>query len=172
LIQTLDVPKAGRGGAGPGAACQFRIVWLASGLSSKDMPAPADDLKQVVEQLGGFGVKDVRQVGQVVVNTLADGQFQTKCSPLFEGESAELSVDGKLAAKTEPLQLSLRIAAKQRKPNIMGAPRSRGPQDDDLVNLETVICPRFDGSYVVLGVAPVGKVTSIFVVQATQRPER
>ena len=38
LIRTLDVPNAGASGAKPGAACQFRIVWLASGLSSMDAP--------------------------------------------------------------------------------------------------------------------------------------
>jgi hypothetical protein len=178
LIQTLDVPEAARRGARPGAPCQFRIVWLASGLSSKDAPAPADELKPVVEQLADLGIKDVRQVGPMVVNTLAEGQFQVRCSPLFEGAPAELTVEGKLDAKTEPVQLSLRIAAKQRRPITVGVaapPDAAGGFAGDtvnLVNLDTMISPRFDGSYVVLGAAPVGKVTSIFVVQATQRPER
>ena len=179
LIKLLDVPKAGGRGDTPGAPCQFRIVWLASGLSSKDTPAPADDLKQVVEQLSALGVKDVRQVGQVMVNTKAEGMFQVKCSPLFESAPAELSVEGKLDAKTEPVQLSLRIAAKQRRPRATlglfapGDAQGRGEGGAiDLVNLDAMISPRFDGSYVVLGVAPVGHVTSVFVVQAIQRPER
>jgi type II secretory pathway component GspD/PulD (secretin) len=180
LIQTLDVPEAARRGARPGAPCQFRIVWLASGLSSKDAPAPADDLKQVVEQLAGLGVKDVRQVGQMVmvVNAPAERPFTMQCSPVFEGATAELRVDGVLDVKTESPQLSLRIAAKQRRPITVGVaapPDAAGGFAGDtvnLVNLDTMISPRFDGSYVVLGVAPVGKVTSIFVVQATQRPER
>jgi len=178
LIKLLDVPKAGGRGVARPAAGQFRIVWLASGLSSKDTPAPADDLKQVVEQLANLGIKDVRQVGQMVVNTLAEGQFQVRCSPLFDGAPAELTVEGKLDAKAEPIQLDLRIAAKQRRPITVGLAASTNPEARleggavDLVNLDTKISPRFDGSYVVLGVAPVGKVTSIFVVQTTQRPER
>jgi hypothetical protein len=178
LIKLLDVPKAGGRGVARPAAGQFRIVWLASGLSSKDTPAPADDLKQVVEQLAGLGIKDVRQVGQMVVNTLAEGQFRVRCSPLFDGAPAELTVEGKLDAKAEPIQLDLRIAAKQRRPITVGLAASTNPEarleggSVDLVNLDTKISPRFDGSYVVLGVAPVGKVTSIFVVQTTQRTER
>ena len=178
LVQTLDVPKTGPKGAAPGAACQIRIVWLASGLSSKETPAPTDDLKQVVDQLASLGVKDVRQVGQIVVNTLVEGKFEVRCSPLFEGAPAELSVGGQLYAKTEPVQLTLRIAAKQRRPITVGLAASKdaagGAADGavELVNMDTVISPRLDGSYVVLGVAPVGKVTSVFVVQATQRPER
>ncbi len=100
-----------------------------------------------------------------------------RCSPLFEGAPAELSVGGQLNPKTEPVQLMLRIAAKQHKPIIFGSTSkfAEGRADGDtvnLVNLDTMVSPRFDGSYVVLGVAPVGKVTSIFVVQTTQRTER
>ncbi len=171
LIERLDVPDAGRAGAKSRMPCQFRIVWLASGVDPAANPAPTDDLKDVVEELSRIGVEGVRQVGQMVVNTLTDGQFQVSCSPLFNGEPAQLGASGKFLGKEEPLQLSLQLTATQLAPAAPG--RAGGPgfagAERRLVNLETVIAPRFDSSYIVLGVAPVGKVTSIFVVQATER---
>ena len=54
------------------------------------------------------------------MNALADGRFRTTCSPMYEVAMAELSVEGKLDATTEPLHLSLHISAKQRRPITVG----------------------------------------------------
>jgi hypothetical protein len=173
LIQKLDIPEAGRRDAKPRMPCQLRIVWLGSGLSSKDAPAPSEDLKQVVEQLSGLGVKDVRQVGQMIVNTQDEGRFQVSCSPLFDGALAHLTASGVLVARGETSEMSLKISATQVQNSfrVQAEPGKPGSIEQRLVNIETVIEPRFDPShYVVLGVAPVGKVTSIFVVQVRGLP--
>ena len=50
-----------------------------------------------------------------------------------------------------------------------GAGQSAAPTKRQLVEIQTIISPRTDGSYLVLGVAPIEKVTSVFVVQVTEK---
>ncbi len=174
LVLKLDTEVPGPA-ARPGAAYQVRIVWLASGLNPKAEALPAaKELDPVVKELKRLGIEEVRQVGQMQVNTAPDGQFQIGCSPLFDGAPVEFRADGKLDVKSGVAQMALRIsavphAAASAGPTPPGAGGSGVAATPQLISIETMLSPRPDGSFVVLGIAPIGKVTSVFVVQVTEK---
>lgn len=145
----------------PLATFRVRVVWLASGLSRDDAPKPADDLKEVVTELGKLGVGELREVGQAIVNTMPDGSgFEISSSPTFDDSSAELRIAGELEEEDGTPKLQIQISASERAERSSSA---RSPARR-LVDLETTITAPC-GHYVVLGVTPVGKATSVFVVQ-------
>jgi hypothetical protein len=150
-----------------------RIVWLASGLAEDVGVEPAGDLKEAVHELEGIGVRGLRQVGQAVVYAAPDGQFQISCAPMLDDGPAEMTVDGSLGEKDGVPRLRVQLSADQTiylVPKVAGEPTAktapRSIQRKNLVRLHTEIAAP-PGHYVVLGVTPVGKTTSVFVVQVT-----
>ena len=149
---------------GPGTTFQVRVVWLANGLSDDDAADPTADLKGVLDPLRLMGVKDLRQVGQVIVNTTPDGQFQVRCSPVLNQRSSDLEISGEFVSRQETPTLRIQLSANQTEEAPQPGSR-RGPSArETLVDLETVISAPL-GHYVVLGVAPVEQMTSVFIVQ-------
>jgi hypothetical protein len=151
----------------PGATLQVRVVWLASELPPDEGVKPADDLKEVVGELSKIGVDGLRQLGQAIVNTMPDGKFQVRCSPLLAGRPAGLEISGILKLRHEMPILNVQLSASQIEPAavVERGPPSR-PTTKRLVDLETTIAAPL-GHYVVLGVTPVGKMTSVFILQVT-----
>ncbi len=149
----------------PGATFRVRVVWLASGLSG-DAAEPAEDLKDVVGELSKVGVKDLGQVGQMIVNTTPDGHFEINCAPIVGQRTSDLEISGQLEGQQEKPTLKVELSASQTE---MEPVATRGPvrrTSKRLVELQTSIAAPL-GHYVVLGVAPVEKMTSVFVVQVT-----
>jgi hypothetical protein len=150
-----------------------RIVWLASGLGSDVGVEPAGDLKDVLGELEGIGVRGLRQVGQAMVYTLPNGRFQIGCAPMLDEGPAEMTIRGELDEHDGVPRLSIELSADQMiyvVQKVAGEPAPKlvpgAVQHKDLVKLETEIAAP-PGHYVVLGVTPVGKTTSVFVVQIT-----
>jgi len=139
---------------------EVRILWL---VNDKKGAPPADDLKDVVAELSRLGVKDVRQVGQMVVQTSLGQSFDLSSVPDFAGQPAKLTASGRLSERSEgsvEMRVSIRAAAMPWGPS--------GQQQQVLSELSTrIVLPQ--KQYVVLATAPVGKITSVFVVQVTGR---
>jgi hypothetical protein len=145
---------------------QVRVVWVASELPPDQGAKPADDLKEVLGELAKIGVKELRQVGQAIVNTTPDGQFQVRCSPLLAGRPSDLEISGTLKMRQETPILNVQLSASQTEPAALGPPGRGRPTTKRLVDLGTAITAPL-GHYVVLGVTPVEKMTSVFVIQVT-----
>ena len=154
---------------GPGATLRVRVVWLASELPADEGAKPADDLKEVVNELAKVGVEGLRQLGQAMVNTTPDGQFQIRCSPLLAGRPSDLEISGTLTLRQDTPVLNVQLSASQTEPAAtgQGPPGPVRPTTKRLVELGTTIIAAPQGHYVVLGVTPVGKMTSVFILQVT-----
>jgi hypothetical protein len=172
ILLRLDEDK------GPTKSARVRIVWLASGLSADAGTEPAEDLKPVVADLAAVGVTGLRQVGQAVVNTLPDVPFQMRCLPMYEKGPAEMQLEGTFQDQGGRPMMDIQVSARQ----IVAVPDPRvcepvaGDKDarvgvrinrQELVELHTQIEAPY-GQYVVVGVTPVEKANSVFVVQVTR----
>lgn len=144
-----------------------RVVWLVEGDDSA--AAPANDLKGVLVELNRMGLKQLGQVAQAVVRSQEEGTFQISCSPLLENKPTMLSANGRISAR-EGLQIHISAtrrgapeAAAADKPARLGAAETTEKLID--LNVNTVFSTN---DYIVLAVAPIGKITSVFVIQITK----
>jgi hypothetical protein len=131
-----------------------RVFWLADGL--KDASAPAESLKEVVEELHHQGLKNIGQVAQTMVRTRYEGQFHMTSSPLLDGTPTMFIADGRISNRSI---IDIRISA-----NYWAKPGVE-PGKLAAVDVNTVFTT---GEYIVLAVAPTDKVTSVFVIQITE----
>jgi hypothetical protein len=174
LLLRLDQSEGHEARRASSATFQVRVVWLVSGLEDQPPARPARELIEVFRELHEAGIEDVRQVGQAMVRTLAGGRFTIDSLPLLGKNPAELRVDGDLEDRDGTPHLDIQLSAKHLvcvacdsdMPEGAEEPVPRRLEYERLVNLKTEITAPF-GHYVVLGVTPVGKTTSIFVVQVT-----
>ena len=149
-------------------AFQVRIVWLASGLSD-EAPKPVPDLLKVVNELITVGVTGLRQVGQAIVNVASGSDFQIGCTPMLGDAPVDTQISGTLLEMGDLPRLEIEISNRQTfppPPSDITDARRRVVQYVELAHLETEIVAPL-GQYVVLGVTPAGKMTSVFVVQIT-----
>jgi len=157
VVRKLD-EEATAGRPKHSANYDVRILWLAN--DDKGAP-PADDLKDVVAELSRLGVKDVRQVGQMVVQTSSGGTFQLSSQPDFMGQPDRLTAAGRLLEQSDG-SLEMYVSIKARKCDAQ-------QEQQNLAYVDTrIVVPQ--KQYVVLATAPVGNMTSVFVVQVTGRP--
>jgi hypothetical protein len=131
-----------------------RVFWLADGV--KDAPAPAESLKEVVEELHHQGLKNIGQVAQTMVRTRYEGQFHMTSSPLLDGTPTMFIADGRISNRSI---IDIRISA-----NYWAKPGVE-PGKLAAVDVNTVFKT---SEYIVLAVAPTDKVTSVFVIQITE----
>jgi hypothetical protein len=131
----------------PSASYEVRVVWLAAGFDDSGVP-PADDLKDVVAELSRLGIKDPRQIGQMVVRT-SDGSFNIVSAPKSGGVTVSFQAAGQILEQQGGL-LRMQISAKA----------------EAMFEVNTVVVlPR--KQYVVLATTPVNTATSVLVVQVT-----
>ncbi|MBW3600037.1 MAG: hypothetical protein KY475_22540 [Planctomycetes bacterium] len=145
---------------------QVRVVWLTTGDGGEPPPR---DLNNVVEELEKMGIIGLRTVAQMFVKTAeGGGAFSaTGSAALAVEQTAEVQVSGQLTRKQagfwggaggrgappeEPLLLQIDIQAREQENN------------ERLADINTTITAP-EGHSVVLGVTPVGAMTSVFVVQ-------
>jgi hypothetical protein len=157
IIEALDVPASI-----PKArsnSVDVRIIWLVDGDAAA--AKPTDDLKGVVEELHRLGLNDVRQVAQTMVKSQLNGQtFHVSCLPIMDGKFAQLTAAGMIVDSNG---LTMQIH--------MSVTRSEKPGTgfDKLVELDLATTIQ-ENQYLVLGVAPIGKITSVFVIQVIPAP--
>ena len=146
-----------------------RLVWLVEG--DESAAPPAENLKGVIEELRHQGLKNLGQVAQAVVRSQYEDRFQISCSPLLENKPTMLGADGKIFAGGE-LQIQV-TATRSGEPGAgatapeSAAPGRRRSNSEFLteLNVHTVFKTN---DYIVLAVAPIGKITSVFVIQITE----
>jgi hypothetical protein len=127
-------------------------LWLANDGSGAP---PADDLKDVVTELSRMGVKDLRQVGQMVVQSSSGQPFHLSSLPDFAGQPTRVTASGILSEPNDgAVGMEVRIEA------------TGATQKLSEVSTRITVPQK---QYVVLATAPVGKITSVFVVQVTER---
>jgi hypothetical protein len=143
---------------------EVRVIWLAVGMAGEGKgEPPADDFKDVVAELSRHGIKDPRQIGQMVVQTTSGrsyrGQFEVKSSPRFGDQMADFNASGLLSERPDGAGLEMQIRLRTRKES--------SPPERNLNEIETgiVLPPKH---FVVLATAPTGNLTSVFVVQVTE----
>ncbi len=158
------------------ATFQVRLVWLVGGLEEEKATQPSDDLKPVLEELAKLGVGDVRQVGQVVVNTSPEEDFHVTCSPFHGRFASRMQIRGELELQEGVPLVDIDISGSQLvavpvyEEEVAGAenerPKRHHVEHSAMADLSTRIAVP-EGQYVVLGVTPAGEPTSVFVVQVT-----
>jgi len=130
-----------------------RVFWLIDG--DENDAAPAECLKDVVEELHRQGLKNIGQVAQTMVRSQHEGTFQISCSPLLDKWPTMLTANGRILADSK-----LRISITATKTNVTDKPGEKLAN----VDVNTVFKTN---DYIVLAVAPIGKITSVFVIQIT-----
>ncbi len=171
LLMKLDESPAEQAEAPPAAApqdFQVRVVWLVAGLNQPEAAAPPPDLENVVKELEKMGVTGLETGAQVFVKTIEGEQFSVRGMAAIDGP-CNLQVSGTCrrptAKSVHPALKPPRSAPPQKQPLLLQISiQARTEQGDDLANLETTITAPEEHS-VVLGVSPVGSLTSVFVVQ-------
>jgi hypothetical protein len=165
IIQEMDVPPSPPDAKPRSAPVDVRVIWLAEG--DANAAKPAEDLKGVVDELHRLGLNKVGQVAQVLVKSQVGGRnFHIACSPLLEGKPTQLTAQGQIL---EDLTGEISITATRRRDETKGAvspnePTERLAQID--LNIDMKKAYR-ENQYIVLAVAPIGKITSVFVLQIT-----
>jgi hypothetical protein len=168
----------------------IRLVWLVEG--DESAAPPAENLKGVVEELRHQGLKNLGQVAQAVVRSQYGNVFHISCSPLLENKPTMLTADGTIMPGGE---LEIHVAsARPGGPETVEAapgpdmpvaamPRRAMPGADmrpgvpmgqssvevaeKLTDLNVHTAFKTN-EYIVLAVAPIGKITSVFVIQITE----
>ena len=177
LLQLLDQPT--KPTPQPGSF-DVRVVWLVAGLQDDDAPEPTGDLVPIALELEKLGISDLRVVSQIITNNaLPEQPFRISGTAALDEQSCHLSVLGSIIKSVAPSRdrPSLEINITAGGPFIAGSGGlggglgggggGGGHSSSLLANIEaTVLTP--NGQFVVLGVSPIGKLTSVFAVQVTQ----
>jgi hypothetical protein len=181
LLEQFDAPTAAKPkGQSPtdATAVRVRAIWLANGPHTEGMSAPPDDLSEVVAELAEIGVDVLRQVGQSIVNTTTDGQFELTCSPQLATESGNESINWAIKGTFVPndgkgnvprLKVELKALGTVGHGGA-GAARGifgRAPGAAVLASIQTDVTTPF-GHHIVLCATPTGEMTSVFVIQVTR----
>jgi hypothetical protein len=172
ILEKLDTP-------GPAehkrtVPISVRVIWLVDGV--ENTAAPAENLKEVVEELRRQGLKNIGQLAQTMVRSQNNGQFQISSSPLLDNNTVTLSAKGAIQSESK-LEVSISASA-ERAQGMGGGGRGGmggggvgpGPGGFNTVNLVNINVTTVykTNEYIVLAVAPIGKITSAFVIQITE----
>jgi hypothetical protein len=172
LLMRLDQPPPKPAGdeasAAPAEDVQVRLVWLVAGLKDSAAAPPPEDLANVIQELEKMGVEGLKTAAQVFVKTVSATPFQVSGAAMLN-EPCSLEVTGSFARKRSATGS---LSQGQRRPNTSNTPpavleisvSATSEQGQHLANLQTTITAP-EGHSVVLGVSPVGELTSVFVVQ-------
>lgn len=154
---------------------KVRVVWLVSGL---ELPPPPPDMNDVVKELEGMGIEGLGLAAQSMVQTISSGKFTVQCSPAAFSR-CRLEMKGTLEEdKDSAPRVELTLSAM----GLLQAPAPAAPQPspgpgipplppglpspgpNQLASISTTLMAP-PGHKVVLGVSPIEKYTSVFVIQ-------
>lgn len=142
----------------PSRSKTVRVIWLVDGL---DNPAKTPrDLEPVIKELEAMGVENLGVASQSLMRTSEGTEFDMKCKASLE-KLCDLSIQGMI---TQENKMTLSIHATERNEANYGGDRGgKRLVTSELATLNTSIS--FSPAHpVVLGVSPIGKRTSVFVV--------
>jgi hypothetical protein len=152
ILKRLDAPSPSE--IYRSLAVNVRIFWLVEG--DQNAAAPPEGLKDVVEELHRQGLKNIGQAAQTMVRSQYEGVFQISCSPLVDKKPITLAASGKILADSK---LQVRISATET--------TGMDKPGEKLANVDVNTVYKTN-DYIVLAVAPIGKITSVFVIQITE----
>ncbi|MBP7933769.1 MAG: hypothetical protein KA354_03890 [Phycisphaerae bacterium] len=167
IVTQLDRERPAEG---PQQGRKVRVVWL---VSNSELPPPPPDMNDVVDELASMGITHLGLAAQSMVQAVSSGKFSIQCSPAaFAG--CRLRIEGVLQeSKNELPRIELTLNATGALPMPLSAtlpppPPSPGPMPSpasaQLASITTTVMAEA-GHKVVLGVAPIEKYTSVFVIQ-------
>ena len=174
LLKSIDVPKHIK--SNQPVSHRVQLFWLVNELED-DTPPPSEMLAPALKELSNLGIENLRQVSHVIVNSNPEGNFHVQCSPEVDGKQVTLQFEGQLSRQGDVPNAKIRVSAaateriktgEQQTGNrkLQGLPPLESYKliERNLVTLSTEItAPR--GHFVVLGATPIGKKTSVFVLQ-------
>lgn len=143
---------------------RVRIVWLVTGAADDagGTAVPAD-LQPVVDELNKLGVKNLKIAAQMLTRVRMNQQFSVHATPTLNQRVQLESAGTLLAHGNDRPELRIEVEARSESP----AMNPQGPavqRPETLAALRTTIDAPV-GHFVVLGVTPIGAMTSVFVVQ-------
>lgn len=163
LTARLDQPQARPQPAAAPAPSSYRVrvIWLIGGLKADERRPLAPDLKEVEAELAKLGLTDLSMQSQVLVRGSTENHFMARANPSVQSAPIDLTLNGTfLPQSTDRMaRLQLEVMARQTSAVAEGA---------TLVTAmvgSTVEAPL--GHFVVLGLTPIGAMSSVFVVQVT-----
>jgi hypothetical protein len=171
LIMRLDAEAASKqdppqGRPGVPSPVLVRLIWMVSGLEEQ-RSAPAKDLKPIVSELAKLGIDNLQVVANALVNVRGN-EFTLLGTPELE-EPVRLEVTGILdwnSTDPHPL-LNIDLDVRDDRGGPLGA-KDANSSPRNLVRLSSAIDAPY-GQFVVLGAAPLGKLTSVFVLQVVPK---
>lgn len=173
LVEELDTKQSVNDEVKSGDAdgsYRVRIVWLVTGAPAEAGQATLpDDLQPVVTELNKLGVTNLKLAAQMLTRVRMNQQFSIHATPTMN-QKVQLESSGTLIGQGRS-RPELRIEVEARNEMEMFSPQ--GPvarQPETMAALKTTIDAPI-GHFVVLGVTPIGSMTSVFVVQL-QRGEQ
>jgi hypothetical protein len=167
LLQKVDVPTP----VGETTTRRVRVVWLVAGLAGapKAKRELLADLKNVTEELSKIGVTDLQLAAQFVARCVGTETFRAGGEAQLDG-ACQVEVHGQFVERpTGAVALKIGVTARQTRPPAATPGRAGRsfPEQVDIATLETMIVAPPDHA-VVLGVTPMGKMTSVFVVTISE----
>ncbi|HWY88638.1 MAG TPA: secretin N-terminal domain-containing protein [Gemmataceae bacterium] len=162
----------------PAQDMQIRVVWLVNSTEKADaddtpalaLPAPGDDLKEVLPGLAKLGIAEPRVAAQFFISAKSNRAFQASGTERLY-RPVDIMVSGHFGDSREmpDMRISIEVSADS---NSQGFRAKKGgaasppepPTKKVLSHLETNISAP-PGHLVVLGVTPMNGMTSAFVVQ-------
>ena len=151
-VSTLESTAANRSPQGvDNTQRRIRVVWLVGGFDREEAKKPPTDLQHVVEELSKMGISDLSLAAQTIVIAEEPGRPVTASGIATLYTSVEFSFSGVPIpgpGNTTKLEIEIECTSKEGK----------------MSGLNTTVSAPL-GHAVVLGVTPMGKMTSVFVVQ-------
>jgi len=164
LLLRLDEAEGREKGRRPSATHYVRVVWFTDGPVGEKTVELDNQMLMIEAEMAKIGVKGIHPVAQVMVGTTSGGDFNMDCTLTLADGPVEFKVSGKLDMPEDTPHVTIELAAaREHDPGIGG----QAFQPVQLADLSTEIVAPFD-HFVVLGVAPLEKMTSIFAVQVRQ----
>ena len=186
VIAKLELMQKAR----PVGDVQVRVVWLVNPTQKADdpdakplaLPAPSDDLKEVLPALAKLGFTEPRVAAQFVINGKPNTAFQASGTGFLPYTEVTVTLSGQFGESGERIDMRMAIEVSGLAPNRERLARPGfGKNKADVAatplmkevldHLETNITAP-PGHFVVLGVTPMYRLTSAFVVQVLGEKDR
>ena len=131
----------------PAKSVQVRVAWLVT-KTQNSAPVPKD-LGKVVAELERLGISNLSLAAQSIVRTMPQNEFQISAKVQLDSP-CDLRIEG-ILDESNKMDIVLSAVSLQSKPS------------ESLTEIKTTISAP-EGHSVVLGVSPIGKQNSVFVV--------
>ncbi|MEM7316724.1 MAG: secretin N-terminal domain-containing protein [Planctomycetota bacterium] len=158
LIEVVDRPSQPSEMGSPAIVSRsIEVAWLTDGPEGKELPPMFDRIQAKLQQKG---IRNLRMAAMTTTRVISSGEFNCGSSPKLGDRRIAFEVSGTLSKASKPQDvLSIQIEATEKK-------ASGGPTHH-LAQLRTDVSTVV-GLPVVLAVAPLDDLTSVFVITVSE----